>query len=89
MKNTRAMKEIAIPEIHVIQAIEVMGEAVAKATGRHPEWVKRRMREAQKYLSDPANDSDTPLRREYHELMAPVMTMALETSGHDTDEYFH
>lgn len=40
------MEELSLNEAHVMAAIEVVGEATARATGRHPEWVKRRMREA-------------------------------------------
>ena len=83
------MKEVTLPSAHVYVAMDQVAEAMARDTGRHPEWIKRRMREAQKYLADPANDGDTGLRLEYQALMKPVMDIAAVAASLDTDPHYH
>lgn len=83
------MEELQLPELHVMQAVEVIGNALARDTGRHPEWVKRRMRDGLRYLADPANDADTELRRAYQDMLQPVFAMAQKTAVLDTDPWVH
>lgn len=63
----------------VERAIETLAPAQAKAAGRHVEWVRRRLYDAVRYVSE-----NPPEARDYeahHALARPVLELAAVRGG--------
>lgn len=63
----------------VERAIETLAPAQAKASGRHVEWVRRRLHDAVRYISE--NPSSARDYDAYRALARPVLDLAAARGG--------
>ena len=66
------------PEI-IVAAIDLVAQASQPSSGRHIEWIKRRLRDAVKFVGE--HGTDHPDRAAYYALAMPVFQTATSMGG--------